>query len=119
MMNTNFYLYLNWLFLDVAISPLVMPFAFHILYQVKLCNGKLVHIECCRKGFYSVGKQRIICHNLVDLLRQISRAFDNVSFFWLSSVMIYPFTGVVIFMLVNSVLNVMVDCILLSCLGLQ
>ncbi|XP_010474724.1 PREDICTED: protein TSS-like isoform X2 [Camelina sativa] len=50
----------------------------HLLsIDVKLCNGKLVHIEGCRKGFYSIGKQRIICHSLVDLLRQISRAFDN------------------------------------------
>ena len=48
--------------------------------QVKLCNGKVVHVEACRKGFYSVGKQRILSHNLVDLLRQLSRAFDNVSF---------------------------------------
>ncbi|XXG90000.1 hypothetical protein AAC387_Pa12g1870 [Persea americana] len=47
------------------------------LFEVKLCNGKLVVIEACRKGFYSVGKQRILCHNLVDLLRQLSRAFDN------------------------------------------
>lgn len=45
--------------------------------DVKLCNGKLANIEACRKGFYSVGKQRILCHNLVDLLRQLSRAFDN------------------------------------------
>ncbi|KAK8554549.1 hypothetical protein V6N13_093532 [Hibiscus sabdariffa] len=45
--------------------------------EVKLCNGKLVHVEACRKGFYSVGKQQILCHNLVDLLRQLSRAFDN------------------------------------------
>ncbi|XP_022757552.1 protein TSS-like [Durio zibethinus] len=45
--------------------------------EVKLCNGKLVHLEACRQGFYSVGKQRILCHNLVDLLRQLSRAFDN------------------------------------------
>ncbi|KAL1347108.1 hypothetical protein HN51_020621 [Arachis hypogaea] len=45
--------------------------------DVKLCNGKVVHVEACRKGFYSVGKQRILCHNLVDLLRQLSRAFDN------------------------------------------
>ncbi|KAF5733515.1 clustered mitochondria protein [Tripterygium wilfordii] len=45
--------------------------------EVKLCNGKLVHVEACRKGFLSVGKQRILCHNLVDLLRQLSRAFDN------------------------------------------
>ncbi|CAN8295947.1 unnamed protein product [Cochlearia groenlandica] len=50
----------------------------HLLsIDVKLCNGKLVHIEGCRKGYYSIGKQRIICHSLVDLLRQISRAFDN------------------------------------------
>lgn len=49
-----------------------------VLIQVKLCNGKLANIEACRKGFYSVGKQRILCHNLVDLLRQLSRAFDNV-----------------------------------------
>lgn len=47
---------------------------------MKLCNGKLANVEACRKGFYSVGKQRILCHNLVDLLRQLSRAFDNVSF---------------------------------------
>ncbi|XP_056858788.1 protein REDUCED CHLOROPLAST COVERAGE 1-like [Raphanus sativus] len=50
----------------------------HLLsIDVKLCNGKLVHVEGCKKGFYSVGKQIIISHNLVDLLRQISRAFDN------------------------------------------
>ncbi|KAG6730306.1 hypothetical protein I3842_01G073700 [Carya illinoinensis] len=45
--------------------------------DVKLCNGKVVHVEACRKGFSSFGKQRILCHNLVDLLRQLSRAFDN------------------------------------------
>ncbi|PSS24222.1 Protein TSS like [Actinidia chinensis var. chinensis] len=45
--------------------------------EVKLCNVKLVLVEACRKGFCSVGKQRILCHNLVDLLRQLSRAFDN------------------------------------------
>ncbi|CAK9165776.1 unnamed protein product [Ilex paraguariensis] len=45
--------------------------------EVKLCNGKLVLVEACRKGFYSIGKQRILCHNLVDLLRQLSRAFDD------------------------------------------
>nr|POE80535.1 protein tss [Quercus suber] len=46
-------------------------------FDVKLCNGKLVQVEACRKGFYSLGKQRILTHNLVDLLRQLSRAFDN------------------------------------------
>ena len=50
------------------------------MVKVKLCNGKAIHVEACSKGFYSVGKQRILCHNLVDLLRQLSRAFDNVSF---------------------------------------
>ncbi|KAK4379225.1 hypothetical protein RND71_001087 [Anisodus tanguticus] len=45
--------------------------------EVKLCNGKLVIIEACKKGFYNFGKQEILCHNLVDLLRQLSRAFDN------------------------------------------
>ncbi|XP_059312469.1 protein REDUCED CHLOROPLAST COVERAGE 1-like [Lycium ferocissimum] len=45
--------------------------------EVKLCNGKLVIIEACKKGFYNFGKQGILCHNLVDLLRQLSRAFDN------------------------------------------
>ncbi|XP_055810879.1 protein REDUCED CHLOROPLAST COVERAGE 1-like [Solanum dulcamara] len=45
--------------------------------EVKLCNGKLVLVEACRKGFYNTGKHGILCHNLVDLLRQLSRAFDN------------------------------------------
>ncbi|KAJ6400724.1 hypothetical protein OIU84_016207 [Salix udensis] len=45
--------------------------------DVKLCNGKLLQVEACKKGFYGVGKQRILCNNLVDLLRQLSRAFDN------------------------------------------
>ncbi|KAF9669070.1 hypothetical protein SADUNF_Sadunf14G0069500 [Salix dunnii] len=45
--------------------------------DVKLCNGKLLQVEACKKGFYGVGKQRISCNNLVDLLRQLSRAFDN------------------------------------------
>ncbi|KAK4797103.1 hypothetical protein SAY86_029429 [Trapa natans] len=46
-------------------------------FDVKLCNGKLVHVESCKRGFYNVGKQRFLCHNLVDLLRHNSRAFDN------------------------------------------
>ncbi|XP_042026641.1 protein TSS-like [Salvia splendens] len=45
--------------------------------EVKLCNGKLIFIEASRKGFYGTGKQQFFCHNLVDLLRQLSRAFDN------------------------------------------
>lgn len=57
----------------------------YYMVKVKLCHGKPVHIEVCRKGFWGIGKQRILCHNLVDLLRRLSRAFDNVSiiyFFW-------------------------------------
>uniref|UniRef100_A0A164TYR7 Clu domain-containing protein n=1 Tax=Daucus carota subsp. sativus TaxID=79200 RepID=A0A164TYR7_DAUCS len=45
--------------------------------EVKVCNGKLINVEVCRKGFYIVGKHRILCHNLVDLLRQLNRAFDK------------------------------------------
>jgi len=39
-----------------------------------------VHVEACRNGFFSVGKQQIFSHNLVDLLTRLSRAFDTVSF---------------------------------------
>ncbi|KAF8032443.1 hypothetical protein BT93_D1383 [Corymbia citriodora subsp. variegata] len=45
--------------------------------DVKLCNGKLVHVEACKRGFFSIGKQPILCHNLVDFLRHHSRAFYN------------------------------------------
>ncbi|KZV15077.1 clustered mitochondria protein [Dorcoceras hygrometricum] len=45
--------------------------------EVKLCNGKLILVEASRKGFCSTGKQQILCHCLLDLLRQLSRAFDN------------------------------------------
>ncbi|XP_075476247.1 LOW QUALITY PROTEIN: protein REDUCED CHLOROPLAST COVERAGE 1-like [Primulina tabacum] len=45
--------------------------------EVKLCSGKLILIEASRKGFCSTGKQQILCHSLLDLLRQLSRAFDN------------------------------------------
>ncbi|KAK6919986.1 hypothetical protein RJ641_015890 [Dillenia turbinata] len=45
--------------------------------EVKLFNGKTILVEACRRGFCSIGKQKILSHNLVDLLRQISRAFDN------------------------------------------
>ncbi|KAL9262358.1 REDUCED CHLOROPLAST COVERAGE 1-like protein [Drosera capensis] len=47
------------------------------LLNVKLCNGKWVLIEACKRGFLSFGKQRILTHNLVDFLRQLSRAFDK------------------------------------------
>ncbi|XP_020258770.1 protein TSS [Asparagus officinalis] len=49
----------------------------HLFFlEVKVCNGKLIIVEACAKGFYSVGKLRILCHDLVDLLRQLNRAFD-------------------------------------------
>ena len=48
-------------------------------FQAKLCSGKFIVIEARRKGFFSLGKQRVLCHNLVDLLRHLSRPFDNVS----------------------------------------
>ncbi|KAL3651496.1 hypothetical protein CASFOL_004498 [Castilleja foliolosa] len=44
--------------------------------EVKLCNGKLVLVEASRKGFYSTGKH-FLYHNLVDVLRQLSRVFDK------------------------------------------
>lgn len=47
--------------------------------QAKLCSGKFVIVEARKRGFYSLGKQRVLCHNLVDLLRHLTRAFDNVS----------------------------------------
>ncbi|XP_057531333.1 protein REDUCED CHLOROPLAST COVERAGE 1 [Amaranthus tricolor] len=50
----------------------------HLFFiDVKLCNGKLVLVEACKRGFISIGKHRILGHNLVDLIRQLSRAFDN------------------------------------------
>ncbi|KAM0939592.1 putative clustered mitochondria protein [Dioscorea sansibarensis] len=50
----------------------------HLFFlEVKLCNGKLSLVEACTRGFYSVGKHRVLCHNLVDPLRQLNRAFDN------------------------------------------
>ncbi|GAB4861593.1 hypothetical protein Ancab_036786 [Ancistrocladus abbreviatus] len=50
----------------------------HLFFlNVKVCNGKLVLVEACKRGFLSLGKHRILSHNLVDLLRQLSRAFDK------------------------------------------
>lgn len=45
--------------------------------EVKICNGKLVNIVASVEGFYTVGKQFIQSHSLVDLLQQLSRAFAN------------------------------------------
>jgi protein TIF31 len=47
--------------------------------QVKVCNGKLLHIVASVKGFYSAGKPHTVSHSLVDLLQQLSSAFANVS----------------------------------------
>ncbi|XP_010321505.2 protein REDUCED CHLOROPLAST COVERAGE 1 isoform X2 [Solanum lycopersicum] len=55
----------------------VLPNDYLFSLEVKLFNGKLVSVEACRKGFHNTGKHGILCHNLVDLLRQLSRAFDN------------------------------------------
>lgn len=50
----------------------------HLFFlDVKLCSGKLILVEACKQGFLSHGKHRILSHNLVDLLRQLSRAFEN------------------------------------------
>ncbi|KAF8393143.1 hypothetical protein HHK36_021384 [Tetracentron sinense] len=45
--------------------------------QVKICNGKLIQVVASVKGFYTVGKQFVQSHSLVDLLQQLSRAFAN------------------------------------------
>lgn len=46
--------------------------------QIKICNGKLVNIVASVEGFYTVGKQIIQSHSLVDVLQQLSSAFANV-----------------------------------------
>ncbi|XP_068651789.1 protein REDUCED CHLOROPLAST COVERAGE 2-like [Aristolochia californica] len=45
--------------------------------DVRICNGKLVTIVASNKGFYPAGKQPLLSHSLVGLLKQISRAFDG------------------------------------------
>ena len=50
-----------------------------ICVQVKVCNGKLLHVVASVKGFYLVGKPHNVSHSLVDLLQQLSNAFANVS----------------------------------------
>ncbi|XP_059645026.1 protein REDUCED CHLOROPLAST COVERAGE 3 isoform X2 [Cornus florida] len=45
--------------------------------QIKICNGKLIHVAASVKGFYTLGKQFLQSHSLVDLLQQLSRAFAN------------------------------------------
>ncbi|KAL6844060.1 hypothetical protein ACP4OV_025733 [Aristida adscensionis] len=45
--------------------------------EVKVCNGKLLHVVASAKGFYLAGKPHTISHSLVDLLQQLSSAFSN------------------------------------------
>ncbi|XP_057731120.1 uncharacterized protein LOC130946393 isoform X2 [Arachis stenosperma] len=46
--------------------------------KVKICNGKVIEVAASEKGFYTVGKQSLQSHTLVDLLQQLSRGFANV-----------------------------------------
>ncbi|KAL3511915.1 hypothetical protein ACH5RR_024632 [Cinchona calisaya] len=45
--------------------------------QIKICNGKLIQVVASEKGFYTMGKQFLQSHSLVDLLQQLSQAFAN------------------------------------------
>lgn len=45
--------------------------------QIKICNGKIIQVAASRKGFYTLGKQLVQSHSLVDLLHQHSQAFAN------------------------------------------
>ncbi|XP_072980573.1 protein REDUCED CHLOROPLAST COVERAGE 2 [Typha angustifolia] len=45
--------------------------------DVRVCNGKPVTVVACRSGFYPAGRRTLLMHSLVDLLQQISRAFDG------------------------------------------
>uniref|UniRef100_A0A2P2MRM9 Clu domain-containing protein n=1 Tax=Rhizophora mucronata TaxID=61149 RepID=A0A2P2MRM9_RHIMU len=42
----------------------------------RVCNGKPMTIVASRKGFYPAGRHLLLCHSLVSLLQQLSRAFD-------------------------------------------
>ncbi|KAL3633072.1 hypothetical protein CASFOL_026056 [Castilleja foliolosa] len=43
--------------------------------QIKICNGKIINVMASVKGFYTLGKQFLQSHSLVDLLQQQSQAF--------------------------------------------
>ncbi|KAK4252929.1 hypothetical protein QN277_011056 [Acacia crassicarpa] len=45
--------------------------------QIKIGNGKLIEVVASEKGFYTVGKQSLQSHSLVELLKQLSRGFAN------------------------------------------
>jgi len=62
--------------------------------KVKICNGKVIEVVVSEKGFYTVGKQSLHSHTLVDLLQQLSRAFANVCFsFFLFPTSLLPLLG--------------------------
>ncbi|CAM6035680.1 unnamed protein product [Sphagnum compactum] len=46
-------------------------------FVVKLCNGKLVTITACEKGFYSSSRPSIHSHSLVTLISRLSKAFAD------------------------------------------
>ncbi|GAB2222366.1 hypothetical protein Drorol1_Dr00013582 [Drosera rotundifolia] len=45
--------------------------------QIKICNGKTVQVAASVKGFYTLGKQLLQSHSLLDLLHQFSQAFSS------------------------------------------
>ncbi|XP_075492104.1 protein REDUCED CHLOROPLAST COVERAGE 3-like [Primulina tabacum] len=45
--------------------------------QIKICNGRTIQVMANVKGFYTLGKQVLHSHSLVDLLQQQSQAFAN------------------------------------------
>ncbi|CAA2995513.1 TSS isoform X1 [Olea europaea subsp. europaea] len=46
-------------------------------FQMQLCNGKTIQVMASKKGFYTLGKQFLQSHSLVDLLQRQSQAFAN------------------------------------------
>ncbi|GAB4842106.1 hypothetical protein Ancab_012064 [Ancistrocladus abbreviatus] len=49
----------------------------HFELQIKICNGKSIQAVASVKGFYTLGKQSLQSHSLVDLLHQFSQGFAN------------------------------------------
>ncbi|VVA91423.1 unnamed protein product [Arabis nemorensis] len=45
--------------------------------EVKICNGKIIHVVASVKGFFTVGKQISHSHSIVDLLQNVSNAFSK------------------------------------------
>ncbi|KAH6759835.1 Tetratricopeptide repeat superfamily protein [Perilla frutescens var. frutescens] len=48
-----------------------------IIFLIKIGNGKVIQVMASVKGFYTLGKQYLQSHSLVDLLQQQSQAFAN------------------------------------------